>query len=311
MEITKLLIHLHNSIDAFSCKPRHLEQLRAALPGVAISVAEGNDDFLEKLADAQCALVWRFKAEWYGRAPQLKAVFTPAAGRDWTAGDPSGRVKTVYGSFHGLIMRESLLSMMLYFNRQLARSLDDQRHRQWGRTGYSGCEGLFSQRVLIVGFGALGQSMAEVLKSFGATIIGVRRNPATVQGNAHVDRVVAFDRLEEELPTADHVVLLLPGGTATDGIFTARHFSAMKRGAYLYNLGRGNCYREEDLSTALDNGPLAGAGLDVFAAEPLPADSPLWEKPNVLITPHSSAISREYIDLFIEEFLGNLKQMED
>ena len=121
--------------------------------------------------------------------------------------------------------------------------------------------------------------------------------------------MITFDRLEEELPCADHVVLLLPGGRATDGIFTERHFNAMKPGAFLYNLGRGNCYREEDLITALKNGTIAGAGLDVFAEEPLPADSPLWEQPNVLITPHSSAISREYIDLFIREWLETLRKI--
>jgi phosphoglycerate dehydrogenase-like enzyme len=121
--------------------------------------------------------------------------------------------------------------------------------------------------------------------------------------NPNVDRMITFDKLEDELPDADHVVFVLPGGVETDGIFTARHFNAMKPGAYLYNLGRGNCYREADLLIALKNGPLAGAGLDVFTEEPLSSSSPLWDQPNVLITPHSSAISREYIDLFIEEWL--------
>jgi phosphoglycerate dehydrogenase-like enzyme len=115
--------------------------------------------------------------------------------------------------------------------------------------------------------------------------------------------------MEEELPEADHVVFVLPGGSATDGIFTMRHFKAMKSGAFLYNLGRGNCYREEDLVNALRTGIIAGAGLDVFAEEPLPADSPLPDLPNVLITPHSSAISREYIDLFIQEWLEKLMDL--
>lgn len=242
------------------------------------------------------------------QAPRLKALFTPAAGRDWVAEDPSGLVRTFYGSFHGRIMRESLLSMMLYFNRRLGMSLDHQQHRAWGRLEYNNCVGLFSQRVLIVGFGALGESIAELLKPFGATVIGVKRYPEESVRYPHIDRMIAFDTLTEELPAADHVVLLLPGGTATDGIFTSQHFNAMKQGAHLYNLGRGNCYREEDLLIALENGPLAGAGLDVFAEEPLPAASQLWEKQNVLITPHSSAISQEYIDLFIQEWLKTLRK---
>ncbi len=308
MKISNLLIHLHNNIDAFTLKPRHVEQIRQSLPEVGITVAASDSEFMDRLPDAEYAMVWVFKPEWYATAPRLKALFTPAAGRDWVAADPSGRVMTCHGSFHGRIMRESLLSMMLYFNRRLGKSLDDQGRRMWGRPDYSGCVGLFSQRVMIVGLGALGQSMAELLKAFGAHITGVKRIPKSLAGCPFVDRVISFDTMEEELPEADHVVLLLPGGTATDGIFTARHFNAMKPGAYLYNLGRGNCYREEDLVAALENGSLAGAGLDVFAEEPLPASSPLWEKHNVLITPHSSAISREYIDLFIEKWLETLQK---
>lgn len=306
MNISNLLIHLHNNVDAFSFKPRHLDQLRAALPHVSIVEARDTRDFLERLPEADCALVWHFKAEWYEKAGRLQALVTPAAGRDWVAADPSGRVKAHHGSFHGRIMGESLLSMMLHFNRRIGKSLDDQKNRFWGRQGYSDCQGLFSQQVLIVGYGALGRSAAGLLKAFGAGVAGVKRNVA--QGDRGVaDRLVPFDRLGEELPRADHVVLLLPGGPETEGVITAEHFGAMKPGACLYNLGRGNCYREADLLEALSNGPLAAAGLDVFAEEPLPAESPLWGQPNVLITPHSSAISREYIDLFIREWLDSIQ----
>lgn len=303
MTINNLLIHLQHKVDAFSFKPRHLEQLRQALPDTRITIAGDHHDFMARLPEADCALVWGFKAEWYNSAPKLKMLFTPAAGRDWVADDPSLRVQTFYGSFHGRIMRESLLSMMLYFNRRIGASLDDQKHRSWGRLGYSNCVALFRQQVLIIGFGSLGQSMAELLRAFGARVIGVKRTVSGSEITAGVDRLVTFDMVEEELPHADHVVLLLPGGAATDGLITARQFAAMKPGAFLYNLGRGNCYQQEDLLHALNDGPLAGAGLDVFAEEPLPPDSPLWQHPNVLITPHASAISREYIDLFIQEFL--------
>lgn len=310
MKINNLLIHLHNNVDAFTLKLRHIDKIRKNLPDIHITVAGGNNDFMEKLPEAECALVWSFKSEWYEKAPKLKMLFTPAAGHDWVAEDPSGRVKSFYGTFHGRIMRESLLSMMLYFNRHLGKSLDDKNRHIWGRLDYSRCEALFSQQVMIIGFGPLGQAMAELLKTLGSVITVVKRNITGCESNnPNIDRMITFDRLAEELPRADHVVLVLPGGASTDGIITARHFDAMKPGAYLYNLGRGNCYREEDLLSALEKGPLAGAGLDVFAEEPLPSSSPLWEQHNVLITPHSSAISKEYIDLFIEEWLGIIRQL--
>jgi D-2-hydroxyacid dehydrogenase (NADP+) len=309
MKISNLLIHLHNSVDAFSLKQHHVDLMGELLPDARIIVAKEGRDFLEKLPEADCVLAWKFKSAWYTDASKLKFIFTPAAGHDWVDVDPTGRVRTFYGSFHGRIMRESLLSMILYFNRHLGKSLEDQKKRIWGRFGYNGCAALFSQRVLIVGFGSLGQSMAELLKAFGARITAVKRETGGFEYHPNVDRMVTFDKLEDALPDADHVVFVLPGGTATDAIFTARHFDAMKPGAYLYNLGRGNCYREEDLIFALKNGPLAGAGLDVFGEEPLNPASLLWQQPNILITPHSSAISREYIDLFIQEWVGILREI--
>lgn len=309
MKINNLLINLHNSIDAFSIKQRHIDLIGEMLPHTRITVVKGTSDFLEKLPEADCVLTWAFKTEWYESAPRLKAVFTPAAGHDWVARDPSGRVSTFYGSFHGRIMRESLLSMILHFNRRIGQSRADQQKKIWGRLDYSRCSALFNQRVLIVGFGALGRSMAELLKAFGARVTAVKRDISGFEGNPDIEKVISFDRIEEELPYADHVVLVLPGGAETDGIITARHFAAIKQGAYLYNLGRGNCYREEALLNALKHGPLAGTGLDVFAEEPLPADSALWEQDNVLITPHSSAISREYIDLFLQEWAEMLRKV--
>ena len=145
MNITNLLIHLqNNTVTAFSNNERHIARIRESLPDTCITVAAGKSDFIEKLPEAECALVWSFKPDWYERAPTLKAVFTPAAGRDWVAADPSGRVNTFYGSLHGRIMRESLLSMMLYFNRRIRKSLVDQHHNNWGLTHYSSLVALFS-----------------------------------------------------------------------------------------------------------------------------------------------------------------------
>ena len=307
MKNRELLVYLKNDVDAFSIKPRHLDRIREAFPGIRLIEATGREDFNERLPDAVWLMTWIFRPEWYEKAPKLEAVFTPAAGHDWVPPDPSGRVKNFYGHFHGRIMRESLLAMMLYFNRRLAPASDNRKKKIWDRRIYDGASSLFSQQVLIVGYGAIGRQMAELLKAFGARITGVKRNTAGFENDPSAERVVTFDKLNEELPLADHVVLMLPGGRETDDLFTGQHFDRMKPGSYLYNLGRGNCYREEDLVRALINGPLAGAGLDVFHEEPLPPSSPLWKLPNALITPHASAISREYLDLYIEEWIETVR----
>jgi len=307
MKNRDLLIHLKHEVDSFSIKPRHLERICGAFPDLSPVEARSREEFHSMLPEAVWLMTWIFRPEWYQKAPKLEAIFTPAAGRDWVTPDPSGRVKNFYGHFHGRIMRESLLAMMLYFNRRLAQASDMRKQAKWDRGIYDGSFSLFSQQVLIVGYGAIGRQMAELLKAFGARITGVKRSLAGFENDPYAERVVTIDRMVEELPTADHVVLLLPGGPETDGLFTGQHFDLMKPGSYLYNLGRGNCYREELLVRALINGPLAGAGLDVFHEEPLPQSSALWNLPNALITPHASAISREYLDLYIEEWVETVR----
>jgi len=302
-----ILVNLKNEVDSFSIKSRHLERICEAFPGIRLIEAASREDFKARLPNAVWLMTWVFRPEWYEKAPKLEAVFTPAAGNDWVPPDPSGRVKNFYGHFHGRIMRESLLAMMLYFNRRLDPASDNRKKKIWDRRIYDGAFSLFSQQVLIVGYGAIGRQMAELLKAFGARITGVKRSTAGFENDPSAARVVTFDRLNEALPMADHVVLALPGGPETDDLFTEQHFDLMKPGSYLYNLGRGNCYREENLVCALKNGPLAGAGLDVFPEEPLPPSSPLWTLPNALITPHASAISLEYLDLYIEEWIETVR----
>ncbi|HTP66764.1 MAG TPA: D-2-hydroxyacid dehydrogenase [Geobacteraceae bacterium] len=309
MEIKDLLINLHNEVDAFCLKERHLEMIREAFPGIRIVAVSSREDFLARLPDAEWVITWIFKSDWYRMAPGLKAVFTPAAGHDWAHPDPTGRVRNFYGRFHGRIMRESLLAMILFFNRRLGRMLENRPNKIWDRHDYDGAVSLFSQHVLIVGYGSVGRQMAEILRGFGATVTGVKRDIRGFEHDPFAARVVTFDSLPEELPLADHVVLVLPGEADTEGIFTASHFAMMKKGSHFYNLGRGNCYREEDLVNALRNGPLAGAGLDVFATEPLPSSSQLWELSNVIITPHASAIGREYLDLYFRDWIEDVRGM--
>jgi len=302
-----LLVYLKSDVDSFSIKPSHLDRISAAFPEMHIVEARDREDFCEKMDGVDWIMTWYFRPEWYERAQRLEAVFTPAAGHDWVPPDPSGRVKNYYGHFHGRIMRESLLAMMLHFNRRVARAMDNQKSGIWDRRVFDGSSSLFNQRVLIVGYGNIGRQAAELIRAFGAKITGIKRNIEGYENDPYAEKVASFEKLPEELPAADHVALILPGGPGTDGIFSLRYLSCMKKGSYLYNLGRGNCCREADLVRVLTDGPLAGAGLDVFPEEPLPQGSPLWKLPNVLITPHASAISDEYLNLYLDEWIETVR----
>lgn len=300
----KLVLFLPHSIRAFEPQAEQLARWRARYPQHQLVVAREEADFLQQLTDADGVLVWRFAAAWYERAPRLRFVATPAAGREKVQPDPSGRVRAVHGSFHGKIMAESLLGMLLYFARRFDLASADQRAGRYERDQYSPTRRLAGQRALIVGYGALGRECARLLKAVGLHVVGVKRQAAV--DPAPADAVFALQDLPRLLPEADHVIATLPADTGTDHLFDEAAFAAMRPSAGFYNLGRGNAVNEDALLRALNSGSIAHAFLDVFEREPLPADSPLWNAPNLALTPHASAINAEYLDLWVEELESEL-----
>ncbi|HEX2871796.1 MAG TPA: D-2-hydroxyacid dehydrogenase [Polyangiaceae bacterium] len=300
----KLVLSLPHSIRAFEPQAEQLARWRARYPQHQLVVARAEAEFLRQLADADGALVWRFAAAWYELAPRLRFVATPAAGREKVQPDPSGRVRAVHGSFHGKIMAESLLGMLLFFARRFDFASADQRVRRYERDQYSPTRRLAGQRALIVGYGALGRECARLLKAVGLHVVGVKRQAAV--DPAPADAVFALQDLPRLLPEADHVIATLPADTGTDHLFDDAAFAAMRPSAGFYNLGRGNAVDETALLRALNTGSIAHAFLDVFEREPLPNDSPLWSAPNLALTPHASAVNAEYLDLWVDELAGEL-----
>ncbi|MEZ4609697.1 MAG: NAD(P)-dependent oxidoreductase [Caldilineaceae bacterium] len=163
---------------------------------------------------------------------------------------------------------------------------------------------LAGKTMLLVGVGAIGLHTSAA----GPSLRPARHRPTSPADRAlpHVDRVVGPDELRSVLPEADFVVVTAPLTPETAGMFDAAAFAAMQPSAYFVNIGRGGTVVEPDLIAALQNGAIAGAGLDVFAEEPLPPESPLWDLPNVIITSHYSGLSPEYDARALEIFLDNL-----
>ena len=149
-----------------------------------------------------------------------------------------------------------------------------------------------SQTVLIVGVGGAGSEASKLCAAFGMRVLGI--DPRVTDPPPGMAELCTPDRLEERLGEADFVIVTTPETPETLGMFNARRFARMKRGAYFINIARGRCVVTADLIAALQSGQLAGAGLDVVAPEPLPPDSPLWGMPNVLITPHVAISGAPY-----------------
>lgn len=302
--MSKILIWLYISDNkAFQISKESLELLVNRYGNrYSIETVEDQKSFINKLSDADIVMTWFFRREWYLEAKKLKYIFTPPAGKEWVEEDKNSKVKIIHGNFHGKIIRESLLSMMLYFNNRLDKAIIQQKEKLWEPKTFSGLSTLRDQTVLLVGYGSIGRICAEILKPLGCKIIGVKRTIKLEQDDI-ADKLITFIELDGYLSEADHVVMLLPGGEATTNIFTSDYFSLMKETACFYNFGRGNCYKEDDLISVLKRKKIKFAGLDVFEIEPLPYSSDLWKLDNVIITPHVGAVRREYVDFFIRQIV--------
>ena len=238
-------------------------------------------------------------------APRLKWIQATSSGIGpfvQKAGlDTTDIVITNAAGIHAVPLAEHTLLSLLYFVKDVPARLGDQRARVWER--FSGRE-LRGMHVAVVGLGAVGREIARLCRAVGLHVVGVRRTPVDEPEALHVDEAITPDALHEVLARVDAVVLICPHTPETEGMMGAAEFARMRRGSLLVNVGRGALVDEDALIAALRSGHLGGAALDVAAVEPLPADSPLWDLPNVLITAHSaSTVDREnerLTDLFCE-----------
>lgn len=303
----KVLVCLEHEVRAFRLDERQFAGLVARYPELTFVRCVSPAALLDELETAAGALVWHFDASWYARAPLLELVATPAAGRERVAPDPSGRVTPVHGAFHGKLMAETLVGMVTFWARRFDLAEAEQRERRFDRDPFSSTRRLAGQTALVVGYGSLGRHCAASLKALGLRVIGVKRH-ATGDA-APADELRPASELLTLLGQVDHVVVTLPGDTGAERLFDARAFAAMRGEAYFYNLGRGNVVDESALVAALEAQTISGAFLDVFAQEPLPALSPLWNAPRLRLLPHASAIAREYLELWLEELAPELARL--
>ena len=308
--LKNLLIYLtHPHVGVWNLESRQIDQFSEHLPQLQVEVCHNFNEFKGKLQKSEAVAVWFFKREWLDSAPRLKLIATPAAGTEWIDVEPKEGLELLHGGFHGMMIAESVLGALFYFGKAFELSRQMQKKKKWAcRKISEKMTSLHGARVTLLGFGRIGRTLGRVLKPFGCHITGIKRKPMDPPDFfGPEDRVVLADQLPEVLKTTDHLILVLPGGPETEGLLTPDHFRSLPPHCFLYNVGRGNTYAEQDLVCALRERHLAGAYLDVFATEPLPETSALWEMENVLIQPHLSAASPQYMDLFVDELITKIK----
>lgn len=249
----------------------------------------------EEAADCEI-LMGYFPPDLIKTMPALKWVQTPAAGVERLCGDiyrnPEAMLTNCSGAF-GVAISEYMLTGLLMLMRNMPAYMQNKRSHVWKCVGT--CRSICGSRITVVGMGDIGTKFAARAKAMGAYIRGVRRTAGAVPEN--FDEVYTSDRLVEAVQGVDAVVMCLPGTKSTAGIVSKEVIDAMGPDTIVVNCGRGYTMDQSALIAALQDRRIAGAVLDVFAAEPLDAASPLWDMENVIITPHISGHDDDPINI--------------
>jgi phosphoglycerate dehydrogenase-like enzyme len=252
--------------------------------------------------------------------PELKGfetVLRKSPALKWLQIHPAGAERPIYRELRdrgvkvttasgatAVTVAHSTLGALITLNRRFPLLADAQRRHAWEpRLGERSPRDLKGQCAVIVGTGPIGRTTASLVKMLGMRPIGVRRSAEPVEP---CDRTIAYEQLPEVLPQADWLILCCPASPRTRGIANAMAFAAMPAGSHFINVSRGEVAIERDVIAALQSGHLAGAYLDVFEREPLDPASPLWDMPNVIVSPHTASHSQGQNEAIFDIFLDNL-----
>ncbi len=269
------------------------DEMEAALDDIEIAACQFPRDLLLRARNLRWYQQWAAGANWLLRYPE-------AAEMDFVLTSASG--------VHAIPISEHIFALLLAFARMIDQSVRCQTRGEWmpDEQKKKNVFELAGKTMVLIGVGAIGERTARVATAFGMRVLGVRRNPD--RGAAGVEAMFGPDRLLDVLPEADFVVITVPLTEETRGMIGERELRAMKPTAYLVNIGRGGTVDESALVRALEEGWIAGAGLDVFETEPLPEDSPLWRMENVIVTAHYAGFNPHYDERAMAIFLDNLRR---
>lgn len=204
---------------------------------------------------------------------------------------------------HGAPMSEYAIGAMLYFTKQFGKFHQQARDRKWQR---SWLDELTGKQLTVLGLGHIGQSLARRAKAFDMQVVGTLRQLRPLDD---VDCIVSLEQIDSQLATTDFLVCCLPLTMATRGLVNAELLRKLQPGAVLVDISRGGVVNGDAVIEALNNGTLKGAALDVFEQQPLPPESPLWQREDVLITPHVSGTTPYYLERALSIFVDNYQSI--
>ena len=312
--LMKLLIVLHHPFELWNSPPWLSERLNqdfSTIEVVSRSSYDGIDDYLR---DAEVAITWSLRPEQFKAARKLRWIHSPAAAVHQLMFPElvnSDVLLTNAREVHGPVVAEHVIALIFALAKCLPQAVRLQQKHVWGQgimwNGGPRPRELAEATLGLVGLGSIGRAVARHASNLGMRVIAVRENPGK-ENPAGVQQVFALSQLDELLSQSDYVVLAAPVTPNTQGLINAARLAKMKVDACLINVGRGPLVDELALIQALRERKIGGAALDVFEEEPLPADSPLWDLENLLITPHTAGLTERLWERHYQFIAENLRR---
>ena len=288
----KLLIVLQHRFALWNAPPWFVEKLRREFPHIDIIHLASYERVEDHLRDAEVVVTWSLRPDQFAVARKLRWIHSPAAAVHQLMFPElvnSDVLLTNARDVHAPVVAEHVIALLFAVAKKIPEAVRLQEKHIWGKDKLKPSE--LSGAVLgLVGLGSIGREVTKRASALGMRVVAVRKTTGNVSVNG-VERVFPASELDQMLGAADYVVIAAPRTRETEKLFDEQRIAKLKPGACLINVSRGALVDEVALANALRSNRLAAAALDVFAEEPLPSDSPLWDLENLLITPHTAAVT--------------------
>jgi phosphoglycerate dehydrogenase-like enzyme len=311
----RVLVSIQQPVPAWQIPVDAVRRLRAAAPDHEFVHATSEAARADGLADCDAAFTWVLNAEELARASRLRWVHSSAvAAGTLCLPELAARGIAVTNSrgIQSTPIAEHVFAVLLALTRRLPLAWTRQRETVWAQNEFTGTATpalLRGQCLGLVGLGSIGTAVARLGAAFGMRVVAVRRDPSK-PAPPDVSQVWGAGDLDHLVDEADVVVIAAPLTRSTDALFDRSRLARFRPGARLVNVARGPLVDADALVEALSSGHLAGAALDVFPEEPLPAGHPMWRAPNLIITPHTSGFRANHWDDVVDLFVENLRRWD-
>jgi phosphoglycerate dehydrogenase-like enzyme len=310
----KLLILTYHRLELWIAPSWFAERLRSEFPELEVSQLNSYENVEQHIADSEILFGISLRPEQFLVAKKLRWIHSQAAAVHQFMFPElvnSDVIITNARDVHGPVVAEQVIAMMFASAKRIPAAVRFQQKHVWGQDAMSGGRSrtreLAGTTVGLVGLGSIGRNVAKHACALGMRVIAVREHPEKEKPQ-YVDEVLPTSKLPELLAQSDYVVLSAPVTAETTGMIGRQQLATMKPEAFLLNVGRGPLIDETALAEVLREHKIGGAALDVFDQEPLPADSPLWDLEDLLITPHTAGISEKMWDRHYVLFSDNLRR---